>query len=242
MDFTYKDYINLINLLKQKNYEFTDYNSYKNIRKSVIFRHDVDNSLEKALEVARIEKENSVNSTFFVLLSTDFYNVFSKKSDSIIKEILNYGHKIGLHFDEKKYAIKSKEELENYIEFEKNILEVVFDIVVDAVSMHRPSKWILENDIQFKNVINSYSKEFLHQFKYLSDSRMYWREDVLKIIESRQYEKLHILTHPIWYAEHRGDIKERVSDFVKGANKDRYYQMKDNIKDIDEIVREGEII
>lgn len=108
--------------------------------------------------------------------------------------------------------------------------------------MHRPSKWILENDIQFKNIINSYSKEFLHEFKYLSDSRMHWREDVLGIIKAEVYDKLHILTHPFWYSEEKGDIKERISGFIKDANRERYYQMKDNIRDIEEVFLEDDLI
>ena len=236
MDFTFKCYVDLINLLKSKDYNFSDYRDYKNVKKPVIFRHDIDNSLERALVVAKLENSNSIKSTFFVLLSTDFYNIFSKRSNEIIEKILNLGHGIGLHFDEKRYEIKSKEELEYYIEYEKEILGRVLKIPVNVISMHRPSKWILENDIQFENVINSYSKEFLQRFKYLSDSRMYWREDVLRIVESEEYDKLHILTHPFWYAEDNGDIKDKVSEFINDANRERYYQMRDNIKDIEEIV------
>lgn len=242
MDFTYKDYINLINLLKNKNYQFTNYKNYSNVDKPVILRHDIDNSIEKALEVAKIESNNDVNSTFFVLLSTEFYNIFSLKSYELLKEIINCGHTIGLHFDEKRYVINNKEELEHYVEYEKNVIENALGTNVDVVSMHRPSKWILENDIRFKNAINSYSENFLQEFKYLSDSRMYWRENVLRIIENEEYNKLHILTHPFWYDENAGDIKERVSGFIKEANRDRYCQMKDNIRDIGEIVSEEEIV
>lgn len=241
MDFTYKAYVDLIKLLKEKNYEFTNYKGYKNIEKSVIFRHDIDNSLERALKIAKLENENKIKSTFFVLLSTDFYNIFSKQSNSILKEIISLGHEVGLHFDEKRYKINNEKDLVHYVEYEKNILGGVLGIDVTTVSMHRPSKWILENDIQFKSIINSYSKEFLHEFKYLSDSRMHWREDVIEIIRNEKYDKLHILTHPFWYEENKGDMKERVSGFIKEANKERYYQMKDNIRDIEEIVNWDEI-
>lgn len=71
---------------------------------------------------------------------------------------------------------------------------------------------------------------------------MYWREDVIGIIKSEVYDKLHILTHPFWYADNRGDIKGRISEFIKDADRERYYQMKDNIRDIEEIVKETELI
>lgn len=108
--------------------------------------------------------------------------------------------------------------------------------------MHRPSKWILENDIQFDNIINSYSKEFIFNFKYLSDSRMHWREDVLNIIENENYDRLHILTHPFWYANRKETINKKIIRFMNDAKMDRYGYLKDNIRDIDEIINEGEIL
>lgn len=242
MEFTYSAYIDLINILKKRNYEFTNYKDYKRFNRSVIFRHDIDNSLEKALKLAKLEFDNDIKSTYFVLLSTDLYNIFSKKSNGILKDIVKLGHSLGLHFDEKRYDITNKEELENYIKYETNILEEALEQTVDIVSMHRPSKWILENNIEFTDILNSYSKTFLKDFKYLSDSRMHWREDVLEIIDSEKYNRLHILTHPFWYEESEGNIEGRVGKFIRNANKERYYQMKDNIRDIREIVEEGEII
>lgn len=122
MDFTYRTYVDLINLLKEKGYQFTSYEDYDNFHRAVIFRHDIDNSLERALKIAKLENENNIKSTFFVLLSTDFYNIFSKESNSILKEIISLGHEVGLHFDEKRYEINNEKDLEYYVEYEKNIL------------------------------------------------------------------------------------------------------------------------
>ncbi len=240
MEFTYDGYLKLISLLKEKNYKFCDYLSCDEYDKPVIFRHDIDNSLNKALEIARLEYENNITSTFFVLLSTDFYNVFSKESNDILKEIMKLGHHIGLHFDEKRYEIPNAKELEYWVKRESDILGNAIDKEIKVVSMHRPSKWILENDIQFEGIINSYSKKFLSDFKYLSDSRMHWREDILGIIESEQYDKLHILTHSFWYSDENETINEKLVKFIDKAKIERYYSLKDNIRDLDEIINEGE--
>lgn len=241
MNFTYKEYVELINLLKNKNYNFSNYLNCDEYGRAVVFRHDIDNSLEKALEIARIENENKVSSTFFVLLSTNFYNIFSKESNEVLTEILNLGHNIGLHFDEKRYEISSVEDLEYWVEWECNILGAVLKKEIKTVSMHRPSKWILENDIQFKGLVNSYSKKFLSDYKYLSDSRMHWREDVIGIVKSEHYERLHILTHPIWYSEKTEKMDEKLMNFIDCARKDRYYHLKDNIRDIGETIPEDYI-
>lgn len=242
MDFTYEAYVELIKLLKDKGYHFCNYLNHDKYEKTVIFRHDIDTSLNKALEIAKIEHENNITSTFFVLLSTNFYNIFSKESNDILKEITALGHEIGLHFDEKRYEISSVKELEYWVLKESKILEDLLNEEVKSVSMHRPSKWILENDIHFDGMINSYSKKFLSDFKYLSDSRMYWREDVLAIVDSEVYDKLHILTHAFWYADNNEAMAEKLEKFIIDAKKERYYYLKDNIRDIEKIISEGELI
>jgi peptidoglycan/xylan/chitin deacetylase (PgdA/CDA1 family) len=242
MEFTYNAYKTLLDLLKQKGYKDALYHNYHSFERIVILRHDVDNSLPKAIEFAKIENEHNIKSTYFVLLSTDFYNIFSKQSDLLLKEISALGHDIGLHFDEKRYPINCEKDLERYVDYEKKILEEVLGKTVRAVSMHRPSPWILENNIQFKELINTYSDEFLQRFKYLSDSRMYWREDVIGIINSAKFDKLHILTHPFWYAQETGEIKSRVKRFINGANKERYLQLKDNIRNLEDILEIEEVL
>lgn len=208
MKFLYNQYRSILRLLREKGYSYADYSNYGDFDKSVILRHDVDFSPSKALKMAQIEKDAEVQATYFILLSTEFYNVFSKEVSEIIKQIISLGHNIGLHFDEKKYEVNDKESLEFYINKEKEILEKMLDIEIQAVSMHRPSKWVLENDLQFDNIINTYSQEFFKNFKYLSDSRMNWREPALKIIEEGSFNRLHILTHPFWYSDEDESMKE----------------------------------
>ena len=65
----------------------------------------------------------------------------------------------------------------------------------------RHDKMMLENEVSFPSMINSYSSKFFKEFKYLSDSRMHWRENVEAVIKSHDYHRLHILTHAFWYAK-----------------------------------------
>ena len=44
----------------------------------MISRHDIDYSIEKAVELAALEAEENVKSTYFVLLSSEFYNLAAK--------------------------------------------------------------------------------------------------------------------------------------------------------------------
>lgn len=103
MKFLYDEYIRLMTELKDEGYHFSGYHNYNENEKTVILRHDVDMSLEAALRMAMLEREMDIHSTYFILISSDVYNAFSKRSVEYIHKIKGAGHDIGLHFDEKKY-------------------------------------------------------------------------------------------------------------------------------------------
>jgi hypothetical protein len=241
MNFTYGAYKEMISLLKENHYEICNYQTYQSSNRCVILRHDVDFSLEAALRFAQLEYKNGVRSTYFILLSTSFYNLLYRKDSDIIKEIRVMGHDIGLHFDEANYSISCKEELIRHVQKEISILSQGLGIAIKAVSMHRPSKWVLEANVQFDTVINSYGKKFFNDFKYLSDSRMHWREDVYQVIESKAYERLHILTHPIWYGAEESTMQVQLKDFIRAQKYNCYDAVRDNIRDLDEVLLKADI-
>lgn len=241
MKFTYKAYINMLNLLKANDYEFCKYGEHSEEKKFVILRHDIDMDLEKALELAKLEYKNGVNSTYFVLLSTDFYNIFSKKSNDILTEIISLGHDIGLHFDELRYNCKDIEDVKIMINKEVEIICKYMDYNIKSVSMHRPSNMVLDNDIKINGLINSYSKEYFEDFKYLSDSRMHWREDVEEIIVSQKYKRLHILTHPFWYKDEEEGMREVLFNFIKQSKYKTFNNVDCNFKNLSEVINISDI-
>lgn len=236
MEFTYSAYKNLIKKLKDKNYEFCNYENYLEKNKIVILRHDVDISLDKAFEMAKLENELGISAYYFILLSTDFYNINSEKSLSILKNIKQLGGRIGLHFDEKKYNINSENDYIKYVNYELEILSRILGEKVTTVSMHRPSKNFLDIDLEIPNVINSYQKKFFNEFKYVSDSRMNWRENIEEIVDSEKYDQLHILTHPFWYSENIENMEEKLESFLRLTVKERYESLNDNIRDFEKII------
>lgn len=243
MNFTYESYQGLLQLLRDHNYEIATYHNWEQSKKCVILRHDIDNDIEKSLQLAKVENSCGVKSTYFVLVTSDFYNVFSKQSAEMLREIMSLGHEIGLHFDEVQYPelAGNGEKISEKISQEARLLRCVTGIPVTIVSMHRPSKEILSADLHIPNMINSYGKVFFDDFKYLSDSRRRWREPVEQIIQSEQYERLHILTHAFWYAEQEKSIQKSVSNFVNAGNQKRYLAFADNITDLAAIMKPEEV-
>lgn len=124
-------------------------------------------------------------------------------------------------------------------EKERGRLEEILEIPVRIVSMHRPSKETLEADWKFPHMINSYEVEFFKDFKYVSDSRMHWREDVEAIVQSQEYDKLHILIHAFWYAKELETTKEKLESYIHAAEVERYDNLNKNFRDLKEFIRWG---
>lgn len=237
MKFTYSGYENLIKTLKKNGYNFCNYHNYGNHDRECILRHDIDYSLDKSVDFAEFEKDIGVSSTYFVLFTSDFYNVSSKKSIEKISRIKVLGHEIGLHFDETVYGTMDKKCLIEAVLKEKNLFEKITGQKIKTVSMHRPSKWILETDLKIPDMVNSYAKEFFNEFKYVSDSRMNWREDVMKYAEEASFSKLHILTHPFWYFDKDMSMHDVLDLFLASARKERYDILKENFTDLESVIK-----
>jgi len=216
-NFTLKHYEEICNIILISQYKICFFNdNLDNLENVLILRHDVDLSLEQSIKLAKIENEYNIKSTFFIWLRSPFYNIFEKKYSDIIYEIISMGHQIGLHFDESVYKIENEKELNKFVEKEINLIETYFDINIYAVSMHRPSKWLLSNDIKLDKYINTYEKRFFKYFKYFSDSRRQWIEGcICKKISPEIYPKLHILMHPFWWVDKDISFNQRMSNFIR---------------------------
>lgn len=240
--FTYEGYLELLDLLGKKEYEVTGYRDWKRHDRCVILRHDVDCDLQKALEFARLEHRLGVRSTYFVLLTSNFYNPNSCRNRRILAEIQDMGHTVGLHFDEMAYPDDTgiPDRISNDIEDEMKKLSDILGKRVDVFSYHRPTREILDSEINMHGGgINSYSNIFFRQFKYLSDSRMHWREPVLDIVKSGNFERLHILTHPFWYHDEEKSMREVLSDFINRAGTERYSDLDDNFTNLGDVMEMG---
>lgn len=239
MTFTYDGYIELINLLKENRYQIGNYHDWEEYDRCVILRHDVDNDLQKALEMAELEYRNGIRSTYFVLLTSNFYNLYSHKSRKILSKVQDMGHTIGIHFDEMAYPADSgnANRIELDIQRELDILSEILGKKVIDFSYHRPTKEILDADISITGVVNAYGTRFFKEFKYLSDSRMHWREPVKEIIQSGRFLRLQVLTHPFWYQETEKGIKKILESYIDKARIERYDNLNDNFTKLDEVIK-----
>lgn len=232
MNFTYAELTKIYQLLREKKFDFSFYDDYKKSNKAVIIRHDVDISIEQAYRMACFEADMGVASTYFVLIRGDFYNPFNSRNQNYLNEILHMGHRIGLHFDETLY---SQDDLVSEIQNEILIMSSVLKTDIKAVSMHIPSKKTLGSNyiIGDGSVVNSYSDIFFKEFKYISDSKMNWRENVYDIINSDQYSQIQLLTHPVWYHNDNCLMWDNVNQVLFEQLKNMYQDFNVHTNDCD---------
>ncbi len=199
MDFTYDSYLKMIKQILENGFNLCSFSNYKEEHFPCILRHDIDYSLDLALDYARFESENNIFSTYFVLLTTKTYNALTSENVDKIKSIRKLGHSIGLHFDEMRY---DNSDVINEIIHEKNLLEYFIEGTVDAVSMHQPSSTFIESNVKIPGLVNTYSFDFFNLMFYCSDSCRNWKYDVSEIIlYGKEKKGIQILTHPIWWSK-----------------------------------------
>ena len=111
--------------------------------KFCVLRHDIEFSVDRALQLAYIESSLGVESTFTVQLRNNTYNALSEKNIEAVSQIRDLGHHIGLHqnpppMDDElliDYILKDIETLEHYYGFQVDRLIVIqknsFTILVE---------------------------------------------------------------------------------------------------------------
>jgi hypothetical protein len=203
-----------------KNYRFINYLDTPPHALHVIWRHDVDCSVHRALKIAKIESEMGVQSTFFFMLTSPFYNLLEPAVKNKVLEIISLKHDIGLHFDFSFFGntITDEESLEAGLLQHQAILQNTLDVPIRVFSFHNPDT---NNSLNYKKakisgMVNAYGETF-SDYKYCSDSNGYWRfEELPKVLESAEHSKLHVLTHPEWWTPEPLPPYQRILRCVDG--------------------------
>jgi hypothetical protein len=208
-------------MIRQTDYKVTFFNESHLNDKELILRHDVDVDLDKAYRMALMENKYKIGATYFILVRSPFYNIFDRSNSDFIREILDMGHQIGLHFDEAYYCRNDAESIMKNVDSEVQILNDCFDTRIYVVSFHRPSQFFLQSDIKLNNnLINTYGRSFTKEFKYISDSRRMWKEGCLcGFLEKTDTDcsrpnRLQVLVHPIWWSDERQNAQDIMEGLI----------------------------
>jgi hypothetical protein len=222
-DFTRENYRKLLQIAKKK-YKFLFYDETDGQTNFVLWRHDIDFSPQSARRLAQIEADEGLKATYFLLPHSDFYNLLEKEIVQCIRDIVNLGHDIGLHFDAGFYNIDNTTSLAEKIFFEKDLIREVFKVEPKVFSFHNPDVFELNcTDDKYAGLINTYSLYFKKELGYCSDSNGYWRYDRLEdVLISGKHNSLQVLTHPEWWQDDIMSPRERVLRCLKGRSEKNF--------------------
>lgn len=188
----------MLQLAKDEKFEFISFeHEFDTQRKDVIWRHDVEFSVDIALKMAEIEHELDIKTTYFFQLHSDYYNIFSPYFTKLLRKISRLGHNIGLHFDSHYYNVDNRAKLEKFIVLDKTYLENVFDVKIKVFSFHNTNKFTLScEDRKYAELINVYSSFFKNNYNYCADSTGYWRYEILdQVLTDPDVQHLQVLVH-----------------------------------------------
>ena len=210
-DFTEKHYREILDKASSVA-PFIGYDEIDSNQKFILWRHDCDFSLNRALKLAEIENEHKVKSTFFLNPHCEGYNIYEKSQYDIIKAIINLGHNIGLHFDASFYDVLTEHDLEQKISAEAKLLNELLSIDIKVFSFHNPTvKGLSWTKPTYGGLINCYASFFHNEVAYCSDSNGYWRHNRLyDFLETTQCDKIQILTHAEWWQKKSMHARDRV--------------------------------
>lgn len=217
IDFTVESYKELLRLAL-KSYAIVNYQKIPWGKRFILWRHDCDFSLNRALALARIEASIGVKATYFINPHSEYYNLNEYGQIKLLNEIIKLGHYIGLHFDANFHEIKIEDDLHSHIANEADNIEQLLGVRPAVFSFHNPSASHLscESD-SYGGLINCYSLRFKSEVPYCSDSNGYWRFRRLHDVLSEAKEPcLQVLTHPDWWQETPMPPRQRIFRSVFG--------------------------
>lgn len=172
----------------------------------VLWRHDIDHSMHRALKLAEIEADEGVRSTYTFMLNIPFYNMLDYDLQGVAREIISLGHRAGLHFfaDTQRVDNWTEAKLLAQMKSDRDILSDCLQAPVDVVSYHDPTAGgLIEFDADIMSgMVNCYSQRLKRDYEYCSDSNGHWRHrPIPDVLDNSSYDRLHVLTHPVWWTD-----------------------------------------
>jgi hypothetical protein len=144
----------------------------------LFLRHDVDMSLDAALEMAELEAERGAAATYFLMTRSQFYNLDSRDGERALARLRELGHRVGLHGVHPDAALDGR-----------------FDPVL---AWHTPDPGYMSAPVD--GAVNVMQAPWFDPPRYRSDSNRHWRSGCPHDdLRAGAFEWLQLLVHPeIW--------------------------------------------
>ncbi len=208
-DYSLKSYSDTLRAYRDAGYAVTGFEQYlaEPQAQHLVLRHDIDNTIEQAMRVARVDAEAGCTSTFFLRVHARGYNLMSLQSLQIIQEMEALGHEVQLHLEGGLSDWLGGDNWE-WAERQRAVFEAAVGRPLGGFSSHEPARM---GGMEFANALrehwsdavayHAYEERFMMpNMKYLSDSSGRWREGHFGMWVGKE-PLMQVLTHPFWWFE-----------------------------------------
>ncbi len=214
ISFSPAGYRRLLSEFSAAGYKFSRFEELLPAFPKISLRHDVDYSVEYALEIARWDAEMGISSDFYFLVDTGFYNVAESRTRLQLNEIRSLGHRIGLHFDERAQSAPG-EHLVERLQGDAAALSFFCGDPVTIVSFHRPSAAAHNGEIATGTLRNPRDTSTLRGLSYFSESRGSFRfGSPLQSDAFTNRLAFQLLLHPVWWVEGPPGPEDRLASVL----------------------------
>lgn len=155
--------------------------------KQIALAHDIDISPAYALELARLEAEKGIQSTYYILLHSDWYSALSPENMATWEQLANMGHELALHYDGR---------FDSRLEIVSAFLCAMTGSKSWQVSQHllgiTPTLKVRSPLVERSRLVEK------GNYQYIADSGGRWRHGcICQHLEKR----LLAVVHPIWWVK-----------------------------------------
>jgi hypothetical protein len=205
-EFSLSHYRELLDAARSGGYRFARFGDGPKDR-DLFLRHDVDLSLDAALQMAELEAQERATATYFLMTESVFYNLASKEGIVAIERLRKLGHRIGHH------AVYPNVQLDARFE--------------PVVAWHNPDPKYMSAPVA--GAVNVMAEPWFSPPTYRSDSNQRWRSgcphDELR---AGTFPWLQLLVHPeIWVYE-GATMGQTMRSMLEAEHERRLEQLRDD--------------
>ena len=189
-----------------------------------LIRHDIDITPWAALEMAELEHEEGVHTTYYFRLHAPYYNLADVSVMRAVDRIAELGHEIGLHY-EPGYFEERDQDVVAGIRADLATWEALTGRPSETIAQHEPAKGPVLEEL---NALapDAYQPHLVREIPYFGDSGFHWREGC--ICTKLHHDQLHTLIHPhswtIWDRPWQEVLRAHAADLGgrQSADMERY--------------------
>lgn len=206
-------YVELIELLIAQGYRFASFDERAtDDRKCVFLRHDIDYSPRWAAEFAALNRRAGVVGTFCFQLRSPLYNLAGRQTQDAIREIEALGQHVAFHFGFTEVPPVDGGAIVQLVARDFQIARSIVPTIKPWFSWHNPSvtPGLIERcfDIEISGLMNLYSREFVQNTVYRSDSNWRFSLEEWHAIIREGHPRLQLLFHPFQWMARGRDMRE----------------------------------